>query len=38
MALLVLVPIRLDLAGDAAVRSCKLKVGADVVSGHHHMW
>jgi hypothetical protein len=38
MALLVRVPIRLDPAGDAGVARCKLKVGAGVVSGHHHMW
>jgi hypothetical protein len=38
MALPVLVPIRLDVAGDAAVRWCKLKVEADVVTRHPHMW
>jgi len=38
MALLVRVLIRPDPAGDAAVRWCKHKVEADVVSGHHHMW
>jgi hypothetical protein len=38
MALLVLDPIRVDLAGSTAVRWFKRKVGADVVSGHRHMW
>jgi hypothetical protein len=38
MALLVRVPIRLDLAGVADVRRCHHNVEADVMSGHHHMW
>jgi len=28
----------MDLAGDADVRWCDLKVEAHVVSGHHHLW